>query len=279
MTTRFLAIGHVTRDEFEGEPWRLGGTALYAAATAARLGTPATLATRVGPDERAALEERCASLGIALHAAPSNVTTTFVFRYESGIRRLRLRARARALTAADVPAGSGDPGVAVVIGPVAHEIDGSVLSLFDPSRVVVTAQGYLREWSADGTVRPRAWDEADAVLTRVGAVVLSEEDVGGDLGAPRRWAASTTVIVTRAERGATVLGGEERDVAAFRSTRVVDPTGAGDAFAAGFAIARAEGRAVLDAVRFANAVASFAIEDVGTAGLADRARVEDRLDR
>ncbi len=69
MRADFLAIGHVARDEFEGEPtWRLGGTALYAAATAARLGTQTALVTRVGPVEKPALEERCAQLGIALHA-------------------------------------------------------------------------------------------------------------------------------------------------------------------------------------------------------------------
>ncbi|HET9808420.1 MAG TPA: carbohydrate kinase, partial [Candidatus Limnocylindria bacterium] len=82
MSVDFLAIGHVARDEFEGEAtWRLGGTALYAAATAARLGTATALVTRVGPTEKPALEERCAQLGIALHALPSSVTTTFAFRY------------------------------------------------------------------------------------------------------------------------------------------------------------------------------------------------------
>ena len=61
---RFLAIGHVARDEFAGEPtWRLGGTVLYTAATAARLGARAAIVTRVGPKERDALAERCASLG------------------------------------------------------------------------------------------------------------------------------------------------------------------------------------------------------------------------
>jgi sugar/nucleoside kinase (ribokinase family) len=61
----FLAVGHVARDEFAGEPtWRLGGTVLYTAATAARLGAHAAIVTRVGPNERPALEERCERLGI-----------------------------------------------------------------------------------------------------------------------------------------------------------------------------------------------------------------------
>jgi sugar/nucleoside kinase (ribokinase family) len=66
-------------------------------------------------------------------------------------------------------------------------------------------------------------------------------------------------------------------VPAYRADRVVDPTGAGDAFAAGLAIALSERRELIDAVRFAHAVASFAVEAVGTDGLADRARVEGRM--
>lgn len=278
MAVRFLAIGHVTRDEFPGETaWRLGGTATYTAATAARLGAHAMLVTRVGPNERSVLEQRCAALGIELHALPAEATTTFGFRYEDGRRILKLRARARALALADVPSALRDAD-AVVLGSVAHEIDRSLLGAFGRAATVVTAQGYLREWAADGTIHPRRWDDAALVAADTSAIVLSEEDVAGDLDEPRRWSSHTPVIVTLAERGSLVIAdGTERMVPAFHADRVVDPTGAGDAFAAGLAIALAEGRVLLDAVRFAHAVASFAVEAVGTDGLATRERVEARI--
>ncbi|MBI2323490.1 MAG: hypothetical protein HYU87_00785 [Chloroflexi bacterium] len=57
---RSLSIGHVARDEFPDGAHRLGGTALYAAATAAHLGVPSALVTRVGPNERAELTRTCA---------------------------------------------------------------------------------------------------------------------------------------------------------------------------------------------------------------------------
>jgi len=276
--TRFLAIGHVTRDVFPGEQeWRLGGTVTYTAATAARLGAKAALVTRVGPNERARLEERCRAYGIELHAMPGEVTTTFAFRYENGRRILTLRARSRGLSLDDVPLPLRTAD-AVVLGSVAHEIDRSLLGAFGSAATVVTAQGYLREWAADGTIHPRRWDDVAEVTASASAIVLSEEDIGGDLGEPRRWAGHTPVIVTFAERGSLVLvDGTEQMVPAFHADRVVDPTGAGDAFAAGLAIALAEGRTLLDAVRFAHAVASFAVEAVGTDGLADRARVEARM--
>jgi sugar/nucleoside kinase (ribokinase family) len=275
---RFLAIGHVARDEFAGEPsWRLGGTVLYTAATAARLGARAAIVTRVGPNERAALEERCAKLDIELHPLAGEVTTTFGFRYEGGKRLMRLKARARGLALADVPP-SLRAAEAVILGSVAHEIDRSLLGAFGSAARVVTAQGYLREWSADGSIHPRRWEDVAGVTATASAIVLSEEDVDGDLDEPRRWAGHTPVIVTFAERGSLVMvDGTEAMVPAFHADRVVDPTGAGDAFAAGLAIALAERRPLLEGVRFAHAVASFAVEAVGTDGLADRAMVERRI--
>jgi sugar/nucleoside kinase (ribokinase family) len=274
----FLAIGHIARDEFEGEPtWRLGGTALYAAATAARLGTPAALVTRVGPIERPALEERCAHLGITLHALPSSTTTTFAFRYVEGRRLMRLKSRARGISPSDVPP-EWRGARAVVLGSVAHELDRSLFGTTSPTATVLVAQGYLREWAADGAIQPRPWDDAHEIVPFVSAVVLSEDDVAGDLSAPRRWARSGRVYVTLAERGVLVLDrGAEKTVPGYPAQRVVDPTGAGDAFAAGLAIALADGRSPDDCARFANAVASFAVEDVGMAGLADRARVDARM--
>lgn len=275
--TRFLAVGHVTRDEFSDTAvWRLGGAALYAAAAASRLGADAAIVTRVGPAERGALEDRCRSLGIALHALPSRVTTTFAFRHEGTRRVLRLRARARAIRLADVPAPLARAD-AVLLGSVAHEIDASLLDAFGGAVVVVTAQGYLREWDAEGSIHVRRWDAG--VGRGVSAIVVSEEDVAGDLAEPRRWAArGVPVVVTLAERGARVLArGAEASLPAYRAARVVDPTGAGDAFAAGLAIALAERRDLVDAARFANAVASFAVEGEGTDALADRAAVERRM--
>ncbi|HYR92644.1 MAG TPA: PfkB family carbohydrate kinase [Methylomirabilota bacterium] len=277
---RFLAIGHVTRDEFAGEDgWRLGGPPTYTTATAARLGAQATLVTRVGPNERPVLEERCAALGIALHALPAETTTTFAFRYEDGRRILKLRARARALALSDVPSAVRGAD-AVILGSVAHEIDRSLLGAFGAAATVVTAQGYLREWAADGTIRPRRWDDVAEVAAKTSAIVLSEDDVAGDLDEPRRWVGHAPIIVTLADRGSLVMTGDgEKLVPAFRADRVVDATGAGDAFAAGLAIALAERRPLLEAVRFAHGVASFAVEGVGTDGLADRKRVEERIAR
>jgi sugar/nucleoside kinase (ribokinase family) len=273
-----VAIGHMARDEFEGDPnWRIGGTAVYAAAAAARLGDRAALLTRVGPNERSRLAERCQELGIELHALASAATTTFAFRYVDGKRRLRLRARARAIGADVIPAALRETR-SVVLASIAHELDPSLFAAYASVPRVMAAQGYLRSWDADGSIRRRDWDEAPQMLARVSAAVVSEEDIDGDLDLARGWSRTAPVIVTVAERGALVLrDGREVLIPGFAADRVVDQTGAGDAFCAGLALALADSRELENAALFANAVASFAVEDVGVDGLATRDRVEARM--
>lgn len=75
------------------------------------------------------------------------------------------------------------------------------------------------------------------------------------------------VILTLGERGALVCRreGEATLVPAFRAGRVVETTGAGDAFCGAFAAALAEGAAVLEAARFACAAAAISVTRPGTA--------------
>ena len=274
-----LAVGHVARDEFPDADWRLGGTALYAAVAAARLGRKAALVTRVGAGEREALELRCREEGIELHALASPATTTFAFRYdEAGRRHLTLRARATEIGRDDVAGRLRVAPRAVVYASIAHELSPSIFGPINARASVLVAQGYLRGWESDGSIVPRDWTESAAMLASVGTAVVSEDDLAGDLTLAKRWSHSTPVVVTLAERGARVYElGAGRDVPGFTADRVVDQTGAGDAFAAGLALALADGRSLDEAARYANAVASFAVEGLGTEGLADSARVERRL--
>jgi ribokinase len=90
----------------------------------------------------------------------------------------------------------------------------------------------------------------------------------GDLAAAR------TVVLTLGADGARV-GGEH--VPAYRAD-AVDTTGAGDAFNAAFAVALAEGRADLDAVRWGCAAGAHMVEHEGVVpGLPTRAQLEHRL--
>ena len=270
----FLAIGHTARDEFPDGRWRLGGTALYGAATAAKLGARVTLVTRAGPTEYLVLDTLCQELGIALHALPSDVTTTFAFTYDAaGHRTLRLRARAAPITRADVGRAVGTPK-AVLLASIAGELDDSLFAPWSGAKRVLAAQGLLRSFGADGTVVATPWADYARLLPKVDAVVVSEEDHAGYSA----WLPFTTVVVTEAERGAALHArGRTDHVPAFGVTEVIDQTGAGDAFAASLALGLAEGLTTIEAATFASAAASFAVEGLGMSRLADRARVRDRM--
>jgi len=270
----FLAIGHTARDEFPDGRWRLGGTALYGAATAAKLGARVTLVTRAGPTEREVLDTLCQELGIALRALTSDVTTTFAFTYDAaGHRTLRLRAKAAPITRGEVGRAVGTPK-AVLLASIAGELDDSLFAPWSGAKRVLAAQGLLRSFDADGTVVATAWSDYARLLPKVDAVVVSEED-RAEFSA---WLPFTTVVVTEAERGSTLHArGRTDHVPAFAVAEVIDQTGAGDAFAASLALGLAEGLTMIEAATFASAAASFAVEGLGMSRLADRVRVRDRM--
>ena len=84
------------------------------------------------------------------------------------------------------------------------------------------------------------------------------------------------VALKRGEKGGTLYDARDARVHTWtaRTTTVVDPTGAGDAFAMGFVSAHLEGLSVDDCLRRAVVTASFAIESWGSDALLDATRQE-----
>jgi ribokinase len=73
-------------------------------------------------------------------------------------------------------------------------------------------------------------------------------------------------VVTLGDKGALYHSASQSfHVPAFPISKVVDTTGAGDAFNGGFAVALAEGQRPLDAIRFACATAALSVGKTGTA--------------
>ena len=74
------------------------------------------------------------------------------------------------------------------------------------------------------------------------------------------------IVLTLGEKGAFIKNNSIREsVPAFRIAPVMETTGAGDAFAAGFAVALAEGKSILEATRYGCAVAGISVTRPGTA--------------
>ena len=259
-----LAIGHVTRD-LVADRVVPGGAVTYGALTARALGLTAAIVTSARPGD---LEH---TPGVDAHVVPSSATTTFRNLYRAGRRVQTIEAVAGPIAPDDVPA-AWLAAPHVLIAPLAREIDPAIARLFPGSVVVASIQGWLRSWDSDRVVSPRPWSGGD-VLPHVDAAVVSSEDTG-DPGAIERWAdLASVLIVTLADRGARLhTGGAWHDVPPFPA-REIDPTGAGDVFAAAYAVSFRETRDPLQSARFASAAASLSVRGPSTSAIPTRPQI------
>lgn len=263
----YMVIGHITRDLADRDI-SVGGTAFYAAQTARALGCRVGVITSTGPE----LDLGEPLKGVLVTRFPAPATTTFENTYIDERRQQVIRGIAQPLLPAMVPKDWHAP--LVHIGPVAQECHPALGSLFEQAFVGVTPQGWMRQWDASGRVSRCRWREADKVLARADAVVLSEEDIGGHSPLAAEYAARTAVLaLTRGAAGCRVYKG--REVREFDSPAVVevDPTGAGDIFAASFFYALQLGHDPWAAARFANSLAAQSVTRRGLSSVPDAEEV------
>lgn len=270
---RFLAVGHVTWDLLLGEVV-LGGTATYASLTAEKLGWDAGALTAAGPDFDAARDLP----SVACFARASPATTRFQNSYEpDGTRRQVLSARAADIDVSPLPPEWRRPEV-LLLGPVAGEVGPRAALAFEAEVVGAMAQGWLRAFDPSGNVEPAEWRDPGADLSGVHVLFLSEHDLpGADRRARDLLEFVPVVALTRGWRGVTLI---TRDATADVPTlprAEVDPTGAGDVFAASFLVRYHECSDPEEAAAFAACAASCAVEGVGTSSLGDRYEVVRRL--
>lgn len=273
-TPDFLVVGHITKD-ITPHGYTIGGTATYAAATASRLGAHVAIVTSVGPD----IDLSPLPTGARVHALPSVVTTTFENIYTPNGRVQYIRAVAAPLDCAAVPAAWRDTPT-VLLGPLAQEIAPAIVDCFPGSVLGSTPQGWMRAWDAEGRVSYTPWTSAARVLGRVNALILSEEDVQRDEQTIRALARQAAIlVVTRGPRGADLFEGEVMTHFPAYVSREVDPTGAGDVFAAAFLLRLRETGQPHQAIPFAHAAASFSIEGPGIESVPTRAQVLRRMEQ
>lgn len=274
MSTRppsFLAIGHVTTDLVGGKEV-LGGAALYSASQALALG----LRVRVLTAARGDWSGHRLLSGTEAHLLESEATTTFDYETVVGKRRGRLTAVARPLGPADLPPEWAESEIAFLC-PVFHETSPAFAGILRPRLLGLAPQGWMRRRGPDGAVERAPWTEAESALARASAVFFSEEDAADADGLASSWARhAPLVVLTRGARGATIFTDASREHVPAAPAREVDPTGAGDVFAAAFLVAIHEGASPREAAELAAAAAACAVEAPGVAGIRGRATIEAR---
>ena len=167
-----LLIGHMTVD-LVGEGRMLGGTVSYAAPTYAAFGRRVGILTSAAPDEPFLDHLRAHGDVVAL---PSEQSLTYENVYSATGRQQFVRATASPITFEDVP-DEWKSAPYIHLGPLAGEIDPAEMAQgFPNSMIMLTMQGMLRRWDADGLVKFRRWFDEEA-LSLISIVVYSEEDV------------------------------------------------------------------------------------------------------
>jgi sugar/nucleoside kinase (ribokinase family) len=265
----FVAIGHVTLDRF-GESTRPGGSALYAAVTAHRLGLSVGLLTSHGDD----FPLEVIPPKIEVVSVPAADTTRFEHRHDPGGRVSHVRAAAGPLTMAAVPEDWREASL-TLLAPVIDEVEPMIATLFTDGAVGAAAQGWVRQVKPDGLVVPRPWRSPERLLQSVQALFLSREDIRGQEAEVIEWFQRVPVGVLTADReGALVFVNGERYEIHPRPAIEVDPTGAGDVFAATFLIQYQRDGDPWQAAAAAACAGSLAVEGEGWSTVPDRATLD-----
>ena len=258
----FVICGNVVRD-IVPEGWAPGGTAVYAAAVARGLGRRVGVVTAAPADVvRAGLPD-----DVAVSRADVPEATAYENVYTGAGRVQYLRGTGAPIPPETLPEAWAEAPVAL-LGPVYHEVSAALAARFRGS-VGVCGQGFLRRAGVDGRIRPlppSAWDAAP-VLRHTRVLFLSEEDLAGDAACdvPAAWLAAVPLtILTAGHRGVRVFSGGRWWPVPAIPAREVDPTGAGDSFAAAFMVAQDEGADPIEAARFAAAAAGITVEASGS---------------
>lgn len=270
----YLLVGHITAD-ITPEGRKLGGTSSYAAATAHAFGL------RVGVVTSAVADDPLLDLlrqWAFVHVIPAGETTTFENIYAPEGRVQYIRGVAESITVADLPEAWLSARL-VHLAPMASEVESNVVFAFPAATRLLTLQGWLRQWQSDGQVQFRNWYDS-AVLDALDFVVFSEEDIRESPEMEQMIARhARNLIVTRAEQG----GDCYHDGTIWRylspAVEVVNPTGAGDVFAASLLAAYAHtGGDVKRSVKIAARLASICVTRHGLGGAPTADEVNRSLD-
>lgn len=267
-----------------------GGKGSNQAIAAARAGGEARMITRIGRDTFGEMAQKAwAADGIDTSAVaidaelPTGAAFIFVST-ETGNNAIIVESGAAAkLSPADVAAAEGSIASSKVLitqfeQPIETAIAGlalarkhGVITILNPAPALPVDDAI---YALCDYVTPNETEAA----TLTGLKVETEADA---LAAAKEFVrrGAKNALITLGEKGA-LLHGEAGThmVPAFKVAKVVETTGAGDAFNGGFAVALAEGKSPVEAIRFGCATAGLSVQKPGTApSMPVRAEIEAML--
>jgi sugar/nucleoside kinase (ribokinase family) len=279
----YLVIGQIVCDIQADGSGVLGGTALYSALTAARLGARVGVLTRGRYGERIdsidvpSLEPYSEQLTIITQSAET--PTFFVNEYVGSRRTQTIRRWAGPIDLRGLPPHWANARV-IHLGPVAREIDTHQALSLSPGFLGITPQGWMREWPMErgGRVRHVPLRLPPELLARTDTIVVSDEEIAQARAAVEWVGARRIGVVTLGPNGCNLLYAGHRVELPGYPVKTVDLTGAGDVFAAAFFLKASDRRvSPVTAGRYANLVAALSLRGVGPDAVPPIEEIEERF--
>ncbi|MEM3578885.1 MAG: PfkB family carbohydrate kinase [Candidatus Bathyarchaeia archaeon] len=254
----------------------LGGSAAYVSLLAKRLGVSVSVISKVGGDFPEAYLWWLSQEGINLTNVSKILqekTTKFELKYNNDMsnRTLILTSKAPPITVKDLPKFL--EAKAIHLAPITDEIPYDVAEKLKQSTRILSLdpQGLVRTFNQNGTVIHKPLEDKH-ILEIVNVYKSSKEEIDAVTGTADLQTAMKllhdfgveTVIVTMGVKGAVLsIDGALYEIPAYQPNKLVDPTGAGDAFIGGFLAEYVHGKEALWCACVGSAAASTVVEGVG----------------
>ena len=253
----YLVIGHLSGDRTP-DGIQLGGTAAYSALTARALGLRVGIVTAWSEDLPLHLLQ-----SIPLAGELVDQSTSFENTITEGSRAQTIHHVAPSLDYYHIPEPWRTASI-VHLGPIAQEVEPSIVRHFPDAFLGITAQGWLREWDTAGKVINAEWPEAPFMLNKIDATVISVEDVSADENRIQEFAEAGKVLaVTEGADGARIYFQDEERHFPAPKTMEIDSVGAGDIFTTAFFIQLQRTGNPWKAAEFANQLAANSVTRTG----------------
>lgn len=263
---RVAVVGNLARDVVDGGEPTPGGCPRFAAEAFRRLGRAGQILTRFRPADAALFAPVLGETGVEVTVLDAAATSGFSLDYAGEDRAMGVTEVGQVWRPEDAAALDRDVHWVHVAPLLRTDFPADTLQALAEGRSLsLDGQGLVRVSAVGPLVLDDAFDPR--VLEPVTALKLSEEEArivaGGafDASAAARLGVPE-VLLTLGSHGAILfLDGGERFVPAAWPVLGVQTTGAGDAFMVGYASARADGAAPVEAAATASRLVAELLEE------------------
>lgn len=269
-------IGHITKDKIitpRQTVYMAGGTSFYFSYAFSHLPQNVSfqLVTKLGEGEMKSVEDM-RQAGIDVQVYPSSHTVYFENKYgdNQNDRTQRVLERADPFTVDEMR--EVNAGVYHLGSLLSDDFSIEVVKyLSTKGRISIDAQGYLREVRGE-KVYPIDWAEKREILAHTDIIKVNEHEMEVITGLTDPRAAAKClaewgvkeVCVTLGSEGSIILAeGKFYDIPAYEPKEIVDATGCGDTYSAGYLWCRAQGMGFEESGKFAAAMCTLKLEHSG----------------